>query len=357
MPDASTVHEPVKKITNIAKIPFSCAALFFVFIGLFMFLAGFFPLVNNIQLLFSGARTTGTVVDIGAETSNYDKDNIKTSTSYLPVVEFTTEDNRVITFKPAIGSDANKTEKGQKVDVIYIKGNPNVAAINDDMNLWILPLTLFILGMAALGVGSYNIYKIWRKKDIFLEEKPFTKDVLKKDGRFFSLIVFAVISGAFLAAAIAISYIKYQDYISNNPESPFSDFVISEQGRSLFFLLISLIFCIASATTTVFWIRKKKRLYSLKTIGRRVEATVTAVEFTKISMNNIKGRRVVAKYTERGSSVDFYSEPYYIRSLEKIIRSGDKVDIYIDPSSPQNYFMDVENLRPAALNNSSNPPL
>lgn len=104
----------------------------------------------------NGLRAPGTVVENYKEVTKYSD---KTSTSYYPIIEFTTQKEERIRFKGSTGMQSPEYEVGAPVDVLYDPADPNAAQMAAFPHLWLGPLVVTILGfiMVSLGVGLYFI--------------------------------------------------------------------------------------------------------------------------------------------------------------------------------------------------------
>jgi hypothetical protein len=112
------------------------------------------PALRTRRLLKSGAMTRGTVVGAEEDTSR-DHDGGSTTT-YNPVVEFTTADGRTVQFTSAVGF-SSEPDVGGGVDVRYLPDDPEQAEI-DRATMWILPAAFGVLGGLGLLVAGVAVY-------------------------------------------------------------------------------------------------------------------------------------------------------------------------------------------------------
>jgi Protein of unknown function (DUF3592) len=119
-------------------------------------LAGFLliPALRTRRLLKTGAIAQGTVVDAEEDTSQ-DHDGTS-STTYNPVVRFTTADGRTVQFTSAVGY-SSKPDIGGAVDVRYLPDDPEQAEI-DRAAMWMLPAAFGLLGGLGLLVAGVVVY-------------------------------------------------------------------------------------------------------------------------------------------------------------------------------------------------------
>jgi hypothetical protein len=92
-------------------------------------------------MLKHGVKVQGTVVDVEEETS-------RRSTTYHPVVRFTTADGRTVTFTSGLGFSVRQPRIGSAVPVRYHQDDPEQAEI-DRAYLWMVPAAPPLL----VGVG------------------------------------------------------------------------------------------------------------------------------------------------------------------------------------------------------------
>jgi hypothetical protein len=124
-------------------------------------LAGFLLVqaFGNRRLITSGAMARGTVV--GAEQDRSWSLYGTGSTTYNPMVRFTTPDGRTVTFTSAVGY-SREPDVGGAVDVRYLRDDPEQAEI-DRATLWVLPAAVGVLGGVGLlvaGVPAYSASQV-----------------------------------------------------------------------------------------------------------------------------------------------------------------------------------------------------
>jgi hypothetical protein len=104
------------------------------------------------ELLKSGARTQGTVVGAEEETGGGDHP----STTYCPVVRFTTTDGRTVTFTSEVGF-GHRPKIGRAVPVRYPGEDPEQAEI-DRAYTWMVPAATWLLLGLGLLVAGVNVF-------------------------------------------------------------------------------------------------------------------------------------------------------------------------------------------------------
>lgn len=118
----------------------------FITIGALM-LAGAFYFYQDRQAFLKKAETVqGTVVELISKRS----DN---STTYAPVVSFTTKAGNKIEFTSSVSSNPPSYSEGESVEVLYDPEEPKDASINGFASLWIGPLIFGILGTVFFLIG------------------------------------------------------------------------------------------------------------------------------------------------------------------------------------------------------------
>ena len=101
-------------------------------------------------LLKHGVKVQGTVVDVEEETS-------RRSTTYHPVVRFTTADGRTVTFTSGMGFSVRQPRIGSAVPVRYRQDDPEQAEI-ERAYIWMLPAAPSLLVGVGLLVAAVNVY-------------------------------------------------------------------------------------------------------------------------------------------------------------------------------------------------------
>jgi hypothetical protein len=108
-------------------------------------------------LLKSGARAQGTVVGAEEDTSRgHDDATSSSTTTYNPVVRFTTADGRTVEFTSAVGSQ-HRPDIGGAVPVRYRPDDPEQAEI-DRASMWMLPAAFGLVGGLGLLVAGVVVY-------------------------------------------------------------------------------------------------------------------------------------------------------------------------------------------------------
>ena len=109
---------------------------------------GLIEVLRTRGLLKSGVQTLGTV--IGAERDD------DTTTTYNPVVQFTTADGRTVEFTSAVGY-GSKPDVGGTLDVRYLPHDPEQAEIDRATTL-VLPAAFALLTGLGLLVAGAVVY-------------------------------------------------------------------------------------------------------------------------------------------------------------------------------------------------------
>jgi hypothetical protein len=115
---------------------------------------GLIPALRTRGLLKSGARAQGTVV--GAERNTSQGYDHTTSTTYNPVVRFTTADGRTVEFTSVVGYQ-RRPDIGGAVPVRYRPDDPEQAEI-DRAIMWMLPAAFGLVGGLGLLVAGVVVY-------------------------------------------------------------------------------------------------------------------------------------------------------------------------------------------------------
>lgn len=136
--------------------PTKLICVIFGLFGLGMFLMSLVQFYENIRLLSSGVKTRGEVVSM-TERDRRIGDETRGAISRNPTVTFTTEAGEVITFRSEIGS-SSEFEVGDQVTVYYPEDAPESARIVSFLQLWFLPIILFVVG-APVAFVCFLVFK------------------------------------------------------------------------------------------------------------------------------------------------------------------------------------------------------
>ena len=114
------------------------------------------PALRTRRLLKNGVVAEGTVVGAEEDTST-DSDGIA-STTYKPVVQFTTVDGRTLKFTSTVGYGI-EPDVGRFVNVRYLPDHPEQAEI-DRAIVWMMPAAFGLLGGLGLLVAGALVYAL-----------------------------------------------------------------------------------------------------------------------------------------------------------------------------------------------------
>jgi len=123
----------------------------FTSLGLVMLACTYVLYSNTASFLAEASRAEGTVVGLEESRSS-------DSITYRPVVEFADESGRSTTFISSTGSNPPGYTEGQKVEVLYPRGEPQKAKINGFFSLWAGSIIVGSMGAVFLLVGVGIIF-------------------------------------------------------------------------------------------------------------------------------------------------------------------------------------------------------
>jgi hypothetical protein len=129
---------------------FSVLKYIFLVVGLGLLTGAFILYQNKKAFLEKAVSAQGTVIELLESRS----DN---STTYKPLVSFTTKEGRQIEFTSSVSSNPPSYDEGETVKVLYYPGDPKEATINDFMSIWFGPLIVGFLGTVFSLVGFFII--------------------------------------------------------------------------------------------------------------------------------------------------------------------------------------------------------
>ncbi|MFD1602275.1 DUF3592 domain-containing protein [Flavobacterium artemisiae] len=145
----------------------------FLIIGLALLGGAFYLYQNKQAFLDKAVKVQGTVTDLIASRS--DK-----STTYRPVVSYTTKDGKQIEFTSSVGSNPPSYHEGETVEIFYDPADPYDADINGFVSLWLAPLILGIIGTIFFLIG-FLIILFGKMKQKKIEDLKFNgKSIITK---------------------------------------------------------------------------------------------------------------------------------------------------------------------------------
>lgn len=129
-------------------------------VGIGMLVASFFVFSSTTSFISRALEANGKVTDLERSRSS------NSSTTYRPVVEFTTATGKRIEFVSSVGSSPPSHRVGEAVKVLYNPTDPESARIKSFFQLWFGFLIVFGLGLvfAAVGLGMILVRARGRKR-------------------------------------------------------------------------------------------------------------------------------------------------------------------------------------------------
>ncbi len=119
----------------------------FSVLGLALLAAALFLVYSTRSFLARAEAVTGTVVEMQATRSNK-------STSYSPVVDYTTAEGRSIRHYSSFATNPPSYHVGEPVTVYYLKDKPEKAKLEGFFSLWGISLILGGLGFVFFAIGA-----------------------------------------------------------------------------------------------------------------------------------------------------------------------------------------------------------
>lgn len=127
----------------------------FLAIGVLLLVGAVFAVMNTVNLLQDGIRTTGNVVDYVVD---YDNDGML----FAPVFTFLDDQGSEHRIVSNVSSSSRGYTLGEAVDVIYRRGDPEGADIVSMFGLWGMAAILGGIGVGFVFFGILGIYIIGR---------------------------------------------------------------------------------------------------------------------------------------------------------------------------------------------------
>ncbi|GAB4041131.1 DUF3592 domain-containing protein [Spirosoma gilvum] len=137
----------------------------YIFLGLFALVGTIFLIVaymtwqSTQKIVNTGIETKGVVV---GNRYNYDSHG-RTTSSQAPVVQFTTQQGRSITYYSSTYTSPPSFDVGETVTLWYLPNNPQEDIILDGVDGWILPAVFGFLGVVFSLIGYPLLISSLRK--------------------------------------------------------------------------------------------------------------------------------------------------------------------------------------------------
>lgn len=145
--------------------------------GIVLLGGAIYLLKDKIEFFNRSVQTEGVVVDVLETTRT------RGTVYYYPLVSFKAADGNTYTFSSETGtSSALDFNKGDKLMVRYAEGDPQVAKLDNFMELWGLPLALLVAGIVLLLAGGSKTYNYLNRIKL-RKELPRTGTHLQLAGR------------------------------------------------------------------------------------------------------------------------------------------------------------------------------
>ncbi|MDP5202337.1 DUF3592 domain-containing protein [Flavobacterium sp. DG2-3] len=137
----------------------------FLTIGLALLAGAFYFYQSKQAFLDRAVKVQGTVTALIPSRS----DN---STTYKPVVSYTTKEGKQIEFTSSVSSNPPSYHEGETVEIFYDPADPYDADINGFASLWLAPLILGILGSIFFLIG-FSIILFGKMKEKKIDDLKF----------------------------------------------------------------------------------------------------------------------------------------------------------------------------------------
>lgn len=129
-------------------------------------------------------------------------------------------------------------------------------------------------------------------------------------------------------------------YDSKNPSNCMTEYSKSGNYITLVFLLLPIMFIIVAVTNIKKVNKRVKAILELNQKGKLIKNLPYRLENTGMTVNNVPVQRPVIDYTlSSGTQVTLYGDPRHDR---KHYDADGMVDLLIDESNPDNYYIDFE---------------
>jgi hypothetical protein len=138
-------------------------------VGIALLLTSFFVFFNTTSFIRRAVEADGRVTDLERSRSSSSSGS---STTYRPVVQFTTATGKQIEFVSSVGSSPPSHRVGEAVRVLYNPADPQSARIKSFFQLWFGFLIVFVLGLVftAVGLGMIVVRRRGRQRAEWLRQ-------------------------------------------------------------------------------------------------------------------------------------------------------------------------------------------
>lgn len=129
--------------------------LMFLIVCFGFFLIGCYFLYNSIKFIFKGKRVEGTI--IGYITKSHKYKGTRNYT-YIPKVQFYTEDNELVAVKYS-NSSSSIPQIQKKIYVYYDKNNHRKILIDTLIDKWLFPIVFMSIGLIGMLLILVSYFK------------------------------------------------------------------------------------------------------------------------------------------------------------------------------------------------------
>jgi hypothetical protein len=116
--------------------------------GVAILIAGIISILKRRNQIAHSLRAHGQITSFATEMG-------RSGYLHYPVVEFTIQSGRSISFKSSVGSSRTGYSVGQQVKVLYDVRNPMEAEIDSLSSLWLVPGCMVAMGLAFTVGGLF----------------------------------------------------------------------------------------------------------------------------------------------------------------------------------------------------------
>jgi hypothetical protein len=115
--------------------------------GVALFVYSIIRIIRTVVFLRFSRKTAGTVVDF-ATAKNSDH-----HTTYLPIIEFMTEGNRIVRIVSTVASNPPAYQTGERVEIRFLPKNPEIARIDSFSEIWMVTIIVLLIAFLCLGIA------------------------------------------------------------------------------------------------------------------------------------------------------------------------------------------------------------
>lgn len=224
----------------------------------------------------------------------------------------------------------------------------NIKNVKKGKNFYLISLLIGLSFFVIVGgVVIFNNIKLNRLDSETTSTRVDITSRISDGARMYSKVYYYEVDGKEYGCTSSMSSNVYPDkkngivyYDSKEPSNCISEYSKSGNNIIFIFLLIPLLFIVIAIINMMKIEKRVKAIQELNTKGKLVKNLPYRLEDTGMSVNHVRIQRLVVDYVlPSGTVITLRGDPRHDR---KNADADGMVDLVIDESNPDNYFIDFE---------------